>query len=383
MSNSVLILGASTRAAAFSALRAGLQPHCADLFADVDLQTRCPVTRIPPSEYPTSFRDFLRSQADAPWIYTGGLENRPRLVDELARMRPLWGNDAATLRRARSPVFVAKVLREAGLPSPAVRSIDEGPPRSGRWLVKPRDGVGGGGIHFLGDVPPRPIRRAFWQEYIEGEACAAVYVAAEGRATLLGVTRQLVGEPWLHAAPFHYCGSIARTPAPRLRDALERLGNVLAAGCGLRGIFGIDFILQGETPWPVEINPRYTASVEVVEHAQGIAALALHRQAFDPSITVAGACRQECLPHVGKAILFASTSVRFPREGPWLASLLPQPSPQEPPAFADIPAADEVIQAGRPICTLFAVADSEAACHRLLQQKAAGLDDILKNGPPR
>jgi len=32
----VLIVGASARAAAFSALRAGLRPWCADLFADLD-----------------------------------------------------------------------------------------------------------------------------------------------------------------------------------------------------------------------------------------------------------------------------------------------------------------------------------------------------------
>ena len=26
-------------------------------------------------------------------MYTGGLENYPRLVGEMARLRPLWGND--------------------------------------------------------------------------------------------------------------------------------------------------------------------------------------------------------------------------------------------------------------------------------------------------
>ena len=38
MQPSVLILGASTRAAAQSAIRAGLRPICADLFADLDLR---------------------------------------------------------------------------------------------------------------------------------------------------------------------------------------------------------------------------------------------------------------------------------------------------------------------------------------------------------
>ena len=42
----LLILGASTRAAAFSALRAGLAPRCVDFFADRDLAAVCPVERV-------------------------------------------------------------------------------------------------------------------------------------------------------------------------------------------------------------------------------------------------------------------------------------------------------------------------------------------------
>ena len=45
-SHDVLILGTSCRAAAFSALRAGLRPRCADYFGDRDLAAVCPVVRI-------------------------------------------------------------------------------------------------------------------------------------------------------------------------------------------------------------------------------------------------------------------------------------------------------------------------------------------------
>ena len=42
----LLLFGASVRAAAFSALRAGLRPWCADLFGDADLQARCPALAL-------------------------------------------------------------------------------------------------------------------------------------------------------------------------------------------------------------------------------------------------------------------------------------------------------------------------------------------------
>jgi len=46
----VLIVGASTRAAAFSALRAGLKPRCLDHFVDRDFMAICTVDRVEAQE---------------------------------------------------------------------------------------------------------------------------------------------------------------------------------------------------------------------------------------------------------------------------------------------------------------------------------------------
>ena len=224
-------------------------------------------------------------------------------------------------------------------------------------------------------------RGTYLQEHIDGESCAAIYVGDGRRSLLLGLTRQLVGESWLHAAPFHYCGSIGLLQIePPLRQALERLGDALVDSFGLRGIFGVDCIVRDDVPWPVEVNPRYTASVEVLEYAGNISALALHRQVFD---CVAGAglatlrrsvyderfCEASLNPglhdrphlspghpppFVGKAILFARAPFLFPQDGPWQAVLRGHVAVDEMPAFADIPHAGERIEAGRPILTLFA-----------------------------
>src|SRR5438876_823977 len=194
MQQDLLIVGASTRAAAFSALRANLRPWCIDLFGDMDLRARCPTNTIAPQEYPADFERLLRQAPAAPWIYTGALENRPRLIGRLARMRPLWGNDASALAAARSPRTVRKLLRAAGLPCPAISSHGASAPAHGRWLAKPRQGAGGKGIHYWKGqpLPQRSKRRVFYQEYIEGEACAAIYVSDETETRLLGLTRQLV-----------------------------------------------------------------------------------------------------------------------------------------------------------------------------------------------
>jgi predicted ATP-grasp superfamily ATP-dependent carboligase len=166
---------------------------------------------------------------------------------------------------------------------------------------------------------------------------------------------------------------------------LERLGEVLVRSSGMRGLFGVDFILGDGVPWPVEVNPRYTASVEVLEYALGLAALELHRRPFEsegerevfapPSPQGAEARRW---PLLGKAILFARAPLVFPADGPWHAA--PEQTPErlwEAPAYADIPSAGQRIETGRPVLTFFAPADSLAGCWDNLWQMAVDLDQWL------
>jgi predicted ATP-grasp superfamily ATP-dependent carboligase len=372
-----LIIGASVRAAAFSARRAGLQPWGADLFNDADLIERCCCVRLPAQQYPGGFVQMLQKAPQAPWIYTGALENRPALIRTLCRLRPLWGNGSQVLRQVRSPFAVEKRLCDRQLPCPRCRRPGERPPPEGRWLVKPLAGAGGRGIGWWSLITAAHAGKVYLQEYVEGDACAAVYIGDGHCASLLGVTHQLTGEPWLHALPFHYCGSIGPLPlADTTRVAFDCLGDVLAAGFQLRGVFGVDCILRDGVPYPVEINPRYTASVEVLEYATGVSALALHRDAC------AGGCIKLRLPSprqlVGKAILFARDTVVFPATGPWWRSLQPGVSTHELPEFADIPNVGTRMRPHQPILTFFTRGDSVTACVDQLRQIARDLDRWLK-----
>ena len=202
-----------------------------------------------------------------------------------------------------------------------------------------------------------------------------MYVAGENGAEFLGATRQLTGERWLHAKPFAYCGSIGplKLSAP-FRTALNELGQTLARGCMLRGLFGVDCIVRNDVPIPVEVNPRYTASVEVLEHA-GISAFSMHRRIFEAGEELVSLPQR---PGVhGKAIFFAREALIFPSNGPWLVSLKKPFDPGELLAFADLPHAGERIEAGQPVLTFFASVSSVADCENQLRQIAADLDHWL------
>jgi predicted ATP-grasp superfamily ATP-dependent carboligase len=217
----------------------------------------------------------------------------------------------------------------------------------------------------------------YWQEFVEGEPCAAVYVGDGQTARLLGVTKQLVGEPWLHAAPFHYCGSVGPLPLePVLRQAFADLGAALGRAFALKGLFGVDCVLRDGVPYPVEVNPRYTASVEAIEYATGLHALALHRQAFEPAAPVpAPPCQSAGV--VAKGILFARAPLRFPERGTWRSWATSFPGVEVMPTFADVPHPGAVIQAGKPILTLFRRARTVDDGLEELRRLADGLDRWL------
>jgi predicted ATP-grasp superfamily ATP-dependent carboligase len=387
----LLLFGASVRAAAFSALRAGLRPWCADLFGDADLQGCAPTQRLSPESYPQEFVRLCRQGPPGPWMYTGGLENRPGLVLRLSHFRPLWGNDATVLQAVRSPRTIQMILQAANLPHLEVHSPADQVPQGGHWLVKPGNGAGGSGIRFWERNHAVLVDKDLYlQEYKEGDACAAIFIGDGCKATLLGVTWQLVGLSWLHARPFAYCGSVGPIHlSSSLQLALDRLGDVLTDATGLRGIFGLDFILRDDVPWLVEVNPRYTASVEVLECALGISALAGHRDIFDPPLQTG----PRAIPHpqwgntkvkekrmIGKAILFARAPLAFPNTGPWLDSLEEIPTKMsrgdlwEPSPFADIPHGGDLIETGRPILSFFIRGNSLSGCLDHLRLMAADLD---------
>lgn len=358
----VLIVGASVRAAAASARRAGLRPHGIDLFADWDTRVLGPCRRIAAERYPAGIVELSRLEPAGPWLYTGALENHPELLERLARVRPLWGNRAAVVRAVRDPFKVAETLRRAGLPAPGLCRQPDDLPRDGSWLAKPLDSAGGRGIRPL-DSQNHPNRRAmYFQERVEGIPLSAVYLATESGCRFVGATWQWVGIP---AAPFAYRGSIGPFAlSVEEQDRFARLGQTLTEAFGLVGLFGIDLILRDAVPWPVEVNPRYTASVEVLELALGRSLLAEHAAACGGGPSRAPAPARAHARFVGKAIVYAEFACRFPE----FELSVPDPLGAVPDA-ADLPHPGTRFEPGDPVLTVFACGASVSDCRDRLERQ--------------
>lgn len=372
MNRTLTIVGASVRAAAQSARRAGFVVHAGDLFADLDLGRDCQATAV--DDYPRGLASTVWGPQSGPWMYTGALENAPELVAEWSTIRRLLGNGAEVLRRARDPWLVSQALRESGLLAPKLATQGSLPPRDGRWLRKPRLSAAGAHIAHWNDMSSHAHDSddCVFQKYIGGLPCSAVYVAARGRAVLLGVTRQLIGESWCGGSGFRYCGSIGPLRLPSAAETrFDEIGQCLAKSFELVGLFGVDMILNELGVWPVEINPRYTASAELFDWSCNISTIALHvdacqRGELPAAVLTPGHC-------CGKAILFANGPVtvgnvarRWLTEecGSW-------------PRLADIPVPGSTLTSGCPIVTVFAQEDNEQLVMNRLKLEAMLVRDDL------
>jgi predicted ATP-grasp superfamily ATP-dependent carboligase len=183
-------------------------------------------------------------------------------------------------------------------------------------------------------------------------------------------------------------------------NILEQLNNLaafLTKEYGLTGVNGVDFILNGDRVYLTEVNPRYSASMELIEQAYTLPIFYLHTQAvmdgilpkfnlkellrnshscalwrtrrcvkINPIICEDGSpdpsdrevaypdgsgepssqslvCYSRSRKFFGKVILFAEREAIMPDTRGWAAK-----------DIRDIPEPGEKIPAGGPICTVLA-----------------------------
>ena len=359
-SGTVLLAGVSVRALAESAARAGASVIALDAYGDLDLRRIARVVAIP-RDGSAKFDQMAVAQAsrnfDASHVaYVSSFENAPEAVDLLARGRTLLGNSPSVLRRVRDPLVLARTLPRLGAHTPAVRASAPPTRNATRWLLKPRRSGGGHGIVRWTRGMHVP-RTSIVQQQLRGDAGSITFVADGTRIEVLALTRQLSGDPAFGANGFAYCGSILESHRPALFANAATLAATIAREFGLRGVCGVDFIAQGDVPYAIEVNPRPTASMELVERATGLSIWLAHAAGCTGILphSIHAGDDVRTLAH-GKAVLYARRPVVLGDTTRWLAD----------DDVRDIPAPGERIARGSPICTIFASERTSALCYAAL-----------------
>ena len=379
MTTRVLVAGVSTRAAAESAAKAGFDVIAIDAFGDLDqhpavrslslpLHDGAPFTAHAAAE---AVRDVTADAA----VYLSPFENHVRAVDALSAAsstalrasRALWGNPPDVLRRVRDPFLLAGVLRRRGFVTPITR-VDVPPELTGtnEWLVKPFRSGGGNGVRSW--TPDAPVSHGYYaQERIAGVPASIVFVAAGGRAVPMGISRQLIGDEAVGASSYRYCGNVLASAddevfTERAVGSLIALAHEVTAQFGLVGLNGIDCVIEDEVPYAIEVNPRWCASMELVERRYGVSMFGAHAAACSdgvlPAFELARVRQTRSVP--GKAIVFARSDVVVGDTRSWLGDE----------TVRDVPKPGEQFTRGQPICTVFAEGESSAECLQALKRRA-------------
>ena len=358
----VLLAGVSTRAMAESAALAGYAVWSLDAFGDLDQHPDVKAVSLArdvgvPFSVDAVVRAAERIETDVV-AYLSPFENHPASVERLARGRALWGNSASVLRRVREPGVVS---RAAGVSN------------SDRWLVKPRASGGGHGIEWWSPGNPVPVG-SHVEPFVAGEPGSIIFVAAGRDLVPLGLTSQLVGDVSFGATGFRYCGSILHdTPNAQRRsqllDSALHVARSVVAEFDLVGVNCIDFVAREGVAVPIEVNPRWSASMELVERAGGVSVFGMHAAACAagelPRFDITGAHVTTTVS--GKAVVFARHDVTCGDTTAWLGDS----------TVRDVPHPGEHIPAGRPVCTIFAIGADADACYAGLIGRANRVYETL------
>ena len=359
----------SGRALAASAQRAGLSVHVLDLFADEDtFQYTRSVSRVGDcsrgflSERLESAVERLLAVENIAGIVAGsGFEDRPELLELVCRNRRLLGNEPEVLRAAKDPERFFGLLKRLGIPHP--ETSRQLPANPAEWLIKRIGGAGGGHIRFPGKDDPFP-EGCYVQQFMDGTTYSVVSLANGREAAIIGFS-QLWQESGFAEAPFKYGGAMSwRGLEKGLRRQVEEAVQAVVAALELKGLCGMDFIVDGEGRWHVlEVNPRPPATFELHEHQRGL--FSDHVLACEGRLPTARS--RSFGPPVISAhgVLYAPWTITVPVGVAW------------PEWTSDRPSPGTRIGQGEPICTVHARDGEEETARRLMKQRLASLRSPL------
>ncbi len=370
----ILIIGFSTRAISDSAVRAGYPILTVDAFEETDRANPAesyfprgvPLDQIGPEQ----LVELAQGLDFESVVYAGGMEHDPAILERLCQGKVLLGNSSRTLRDVRSPHTLFRFLKQNGyhFPETLLEGTALKPVNDGQWLLKNRASAAGWAVRQWDGDWPLPSGD-YLQRCLSGRVCSFSFVANCKRTEVIGLSEQLVGLPAFGGRDFFWCGNLLpltstepKTDLPAaLLPELRRLANDLTREFHLFGLNGADFILVDGKPFFLEVNPRYSASMELIDSALNTNVFNWHIQA----------CRGTLPPPIpdrqlisrgrvwGAAILYAWQDLILPDTGTWRAE-----------GFRNIPLPFVHIAKEEPICTILADGTSRQDCLNRLIARA-------------
>jgi predicted ATP-grasp superfamily ATP-dependent carboligase len=357
----VLIAAVSARALAASARRGAYVPLVVDFFSDQDtIAVSAARIRLAgnlahgmeASEVLAALETLAASRQPLGAVCGTGFEDRPDCLAHIAQRWKLFGNSAVTVAKTKDPIAVTELARSCGIPYPETSVAL--PADANGWLRKRRGGSGGSHIRPLRNETIAP--NLYFQRRVGGIPVSAMVLADGRRACVLGFSSQWASPT--AGQPFRYGGAVRpATLTPAATAALTAAATRLAEAVPLVGLNSVDFLLDGDAFWLLEINPRPGATLDIFEPPEG-SLFALHMAACEGVLP-------QTTPRLGDAA--AAATVYAEHDMPSVPNL------DWPDWTADRPHGGIAVRAGEPLCTVQASAPTATEARRLVEERLAAI----------
>lgn len=358
----LLICAQSGRFLAQAAHREGLTVWVVDSYADQDtLQATDRYLQIPSLETLTEsalLKALSSISASTPCylMISTGIERFYPILDRLPAHIHSLGNDLETLKIVCEPDNWFKRLSDLNIPFPKVQSN----PQSG-FLFKASQQWGGQHIRH---TAPSTYTKGYFQQFINGRALSALFIAAGSDCQLLAINEQHCrntarGDFTLAAIRNH--GLLSAKELAQITAIIHQLSASLA----LRGFNSLDMMLSSDGAlYVLELNPRPSASLALLDTTVPI--ITWHSQSsigrLPDTAKIPTSSPKRLL------YCFADKNKHIPAQHDW------------PEYCSDLPMANSLIKKDAIVCSvLLELANVDindlAACHQYLQKLLNSLPD--------
>ncbi len=209
----------------------------------------------------------------------GGCENRPGLITRLESLagRNLLGLPApAAVSQLRGREFWASAASSANAHFPTTMSaaafLKAGLAEDSRWLHKTNSSAGGLGVRRAATPPPLMPEDSYVQRIIDGRQLGITLIVERHGSRLLGCTESFSSQDWQSPTEppslgeFFYRGSWGPIQLTwQQAEQIQGIGDYCYQETGWQGWLQIDCIEDADHQlWILEMNPRWTAGMEVL-----------------------------------------------------------------------------------------------------------------------
>ncbi len=362
----ILVVAVSARALTEAVVRSGRPVLAVDLFGDDDTRAAAAGFAVAPGSLDdgpelaaviAAGERLAAAHGEPAGVVVGsGFEHRPEALAILAARWPLLGCSPEAVAAVKDPARLATLCGTLGIPHPEIAATPPADPAG--WLAKRAGGSGGGHVMpaTAAMAGASPADRTF-QRRVDGRAMSATILCDADGARLVGFCAAAFAPT--PSQPYRF-GGLAGPVAvdPDLAAQITAAADRLAHATDLRGLVGLDLVVDGSRWWLIEVNPRPTAALDVLDRGSP-PLMALHIAACETAPASAEPSATDAAPAWTPPATIAATALVYaPRDGVTVAVDWPD-------WVADRPLAGTTIAAGAPICTVRAVdddADARTAC---------------------